>query len=183
VIDRDLEWAVVPHSSLSRNEGVPGSSPGVGFRSALDDEEPRRIPRKGEYPPSSDLGGVFHMRRWVFTALLLALAMLTFPLAAGAGWGNSPYDKSDCTYTKETNFLFCEKTFSVETVTTEQIGITDGSCPSGTRLFRRTGILVESTRVFDGFDGPAPNANRNVLGDDVPQVFWKDFTDTEIGCL
>jgi hypothetical protein len=28
---RGLSWTAVPRSSLSRNEGVPGSSPGVGF--------------------------------------------------------------------------------------------------------------------------------------------------------
>jgi hypothetical protein len=28
---RALAWTRVPHSSLPRNEGVPGSSPGVGF--------------------------------------------------------------------------------------------------------------------------------------------------------
>ena len=39
------------------------------------------------------------MGRWVFTALLLVVALLTFP--ACAGWRNSPYDKRDCTYEKE----------------------------------------------------------------------------------
>ncbi len=93
------------------------------------------------------------MRRWVFTTLLLGLFMLAFPLAASAGWGNSPYDKSDCTYTKESNFLFCETIVNHETVKTEQIGIADDSCPSGTRLFQRTGTFVEPTLVFDGFAG------------------------------
>jgi hypothetical protein len=31
VLDRARSWTAVPQSSLSRNEGVPGSSPGVGF--------------------------------------------------------------------------------------------------------------------------------------------------------
>jgi hypothetical protein len=126
------------------------------------------------------------MRRWVFTTLLLGLFTLAFPLAASAGWGNSPYDKSDCTYTKESNFLFCETIVTHQTVKTEQIGIADDSCPSGTRLFRRTGTFVEPTLVFDAFEGHTPHANRNLFGDDVPllgQEFWKDFTDTEIGCL
>ena len=30
VASRGPAWPVLPHSSLSRNEGVPGSSPGVG---------------------------------------------------------------------------------------------------------------------------------------------------------
>jgi len=29
--ERAREWTRVPHSSFPRNEGVPGSSPGVGF--------------------------------------------------------------------------------------------------------------------------------------------------------
>jgi hypothetical protein len=31
VAARARAWTPVPHSSFSRNEGVPGSSPGVGF--------------------------------------------------------------------------------------------------------------------------------------------------------
>jgi hypothetical protein len=125
------------------------------------------------------------MRRWVFTALLLVLAMLTFPLAAGAGWGNSRYDKSDCTYTKETNVLFCETTIMFEIVKTEQMGIADESCPSGTRLVRRTGTYVEPTRVFHYYQGRTPHENRILLWDDetlVGQEFWTDFTDVDIGC-
>jgi hypothetical protein len=126
------------------------------------------------------------MRRWVFTALPLGLFVLSFPLVASAGWGNSPYEKGDCTYTKETNFLYCETIVNFETFATEQLAFADESCPSGTRLVRRTGTFVEPRRVFDGYAGPAPNANRNLFGNDVPlfgQEFWKDFTDTDLGCL
>jgi hypothetical protein len=35
VPDRAREWTCVPHSSFPRNEGVPGSSPGVGFLAHL----------------------------------------------------------------------------------------------------------------------------------------------------
>jgi hypothetical protein len=125
------------------------------------------------------------MRRWVFTALPLALALLAFPLAASAGWGNSPYDKHDCTYTKETNILFCETTILFETVKTEQMGIADESCPSGTRLVRRTGTYVEPRRVFDTYEGRTPHENRMLFGNDVPlfgQEFWRDFTDVDLGC-
>ena len=125
------------------------------------------------------------MRSWVFTALLLVLAMLTFPLAAGAGWGNSLYDKSECTYTKETNVLFCATTITHEIVTTVQIGIADESRPSGTRLVRRTGTYVEPTRVFDAYEGRTPHAKRFLFGNDEPlfgQEFWKDFADVDLGC-
>ncbi|HKX47043.1 MAG TPA: hypothetical protein VJM06_00125 [Gaiellaceae bacterium] len=126
------------------------------------------------------------MRRWVFTALLLGLSTLTFPFAASAGWGNSPYEKGDCTYTKETHSLYCETIVIHETVKTEVLSIADESCLSGLRQVSRTGTFVEPTFVFDGFDGPAPNANRNTFGDDVPlfgEEFWTDFTDTALGCF
>ena len=124
------------------------------------------------------------MRRWVFTALLFVLALLMFPLAASAGWGNWPYDKSDCTYTKESHSLYCETIVTHETVKTEVLSIADESCPSGLRQTSRTGTFVEQTFVFDGFDGPAPNANRNTFGNDIPLLgLWKDFTDTALGCF
>ena len=126
------------------------------------------------------------MRRWVLFVVLLGVVALALPLTASAGWGNSPYDKSDCTYSKETNSMYCETIVNHEVVKTEEVRIADASCPSGFRLFSRTGTFVEPTLVFDGFDGPSPNANRNTFGDDVPllgEEFWKDFSDTEIGCL
>ena len=126
------------------------------------------------------------MRRWVLTALLLGLIVLTFPLAASAGWGNSRYDKDDCTYTKESNVLFCETTFTVETVKTEEFAIPDETCPSGTRVTRRTGTFVEPWMVFDGFEGHTPQAKRNLFGNESPllgQEFWKDYTDTNLGCV
>jgi hypothetical protein len=113
------------------------------------------------------------------------VAMLAFPLAASAGWGNSAYDKDDCTYTKETNLLYCEGTILFETVKTEQMAIADASCSTGTRLIRRTGTYVEPTRVFDAYEGRTPHANRILFGNDVPlfgQEFWKDFTDVDLGC-
>lgn len=125
------------------------------------------------------------MRRWVFTALLLALAMLTFPLAAGAGWAGSLYKKSECTYTKETNFLFCETTVMLETFTTEHRSFPDASCPSGTRGVDRTGTLVEPSRLTDTYAGPVPHAKWHLdheLAQLIGQEFWKDFTDTDTGC-
>jgi hypothetical protein len=71
-------------------------------------------------------------------------------------------------------------------VTTEQMGIADELCPSGTRLVRRTGTYVEPTRVFDTYEGRTPHANRILFEGDVPllgQEFWKDFTDVDLGCL
>ncbi len=127
------------------------------------------------------------MRRWVLFVVLLGVVALALPLTASAGgWAGSRYDKSECTYTKETNFLFCQSTFTVETVKTEQIAIPDETCPSGTRVFRRTGTFVEPWMVFDAFAGHTPHSKNNLFGNEVPllgQEFWKDFTDTDLGCV
>jgi hypothetical protein len=124
--------------------------------------------------------------RAVGTVVSLCLLALALPLAASAGgWAGSRYEKSECTYTKETNFLFCESTFTVETVKTEQIGLADETCETGTRLISRTGTFVEPWRVFDAFEGRTPHAKNNLFGNEFPllgQEFWKDFTDTDLGC-
>ena len=126
------------------------------------------------------------MRRWVLFVVLLGVVALALPLAASpGGWAGSRYDKSECTYTKETNFLFCQTTFTVETVTSEQFAIPDETCPSGTRLVRRTGTFVEPWMAFDAYAGHTPHAKWNLFGDSSPllgQEFWKDFTDTGLGC-
>jgi len=127
------------------------------------------------------------MRKWVLSVVALALIALGIPLLASAGgWAGSRYDKSECTYTKETNFLLCQTTFTVETVTTEQFGIADEACPiTGTRLVRRTGTFVEPWMVFDAFQGHTPHEKRRLFGQSEPligQEFWKDFTDTDLGC-
>jgi hypothetical protein len=127
------------------------------------------------------------MRRLVLSVMLLGVVALAFPLVASAGgWAGSRYDKSECTYTKESNLLYCQSTFTVETVKSEQIAIPDETCPSGTRVFQRTGTFVEPWMVFDGFEGHTPHAKGNLFGDEVPllgQEFWKDFTDTDLGCV
>jgi hypothetical protein len=127
------------------------------------------------------------MRKWVLSVVVLAVIALAIPLSAYAGgWAGSRYDKSECTYTKESNFLFCQTTFTVETVMTAQMAIADEACPSGTRLLRRTGTFVEPWTVFDAFEGHTPHAKWNLFGNEAPlagQEFWKDFTDTDLGCL
>ena len=72
-----------------------------------------------------------------------------------------------------------------ESFQTQVLAFADESCPTGTRLVSRTGTFVEPTRVFDAFQGHVPNAKRNLFGNDVPllgEEFWKDFTDTPLGC-
>jgi hypothetical protein len=127
------------------------------------------------------------MRRWVLFVVLLGVVVLTLPLAASAGgWAGSIYDKSECTYTKESNFLFCETTRTFESVRTEQMAFPDATCPSGTKLVSRTGTFLEVWRTFDGFEGHTPHSKNNVFGNDVPlldQWHWESFTDTDLGCV
>jgi hypothetical protein len=123
--------------------------------------------------------------RAVTSFVLLCLLALVFPIASNAGWGGSRYEKSDCTYSKETNLLFCEETFTIETLQTEQMTIPDASCTSTLRLVRRTGTYVEPTRVWAIYEGHVPR-KRELTGDTTPVIgaeFWKDFTDVDLGCV
>ena len=126
------------------------------------------------------------MRRFLL-GLVVAVVALALPIAASAGgWAGSRYDKTECTYSKETNSLFCESRFTVETFKTEQIAFPDAACPSGTRVISRTGWFVEPWRVFDGYTGHVPVSKHNTFGDEVPMLgleFWRDFTDTALGCV
>ena len=127
------------------------------------------------------------MVRRVILGLLVAATVLVFPIAGSAGgWAGSRYDKSECTYSKATNSLFCESTFTVETFTTERMAFPEESCPSGTRGVSRTGWFVEVWRVFDAYTGHTPVRKHNVFGNESP-VFglehWRDFTDTDLGCV
>lgn len=128
------------------------------------------------------------MRRWVFTALLLCLLALAFPLAVSAGgWAGSRYDKSECTYTKATNVLYCETIVTTETFMTAVMSIDDGSCPTGAlHQISRTGTFVEPQRSFEWFAGRTPHQRYMFAGNEEPlfgQEHWEDFTDTDLGCF
>ncbi len=125
--------------------------------------------------------------RRIILGLVVAAVALALPMAAiGGGWAGSRYDKSECTYSKDTNSLYCESTFSVESFMTEDRATPDASCPSGTRVTRRTGWFVEVWRVFDGYTGHAPVRHHNVFGNESPLFdlwHWRSFTDTDLGCV
>lgn len=125
------------------------------------------------------------MRNWVLSVVTLALIALAAPLVASAGgWAGSIYDKSECTYTKETNTLFCETARTTETFTTEQMTSPDATCASGLRLISRTGTRVEVTPVFDFYWGRAPVHTHNLGGNEgLPSEHWENFTDTPLGCV
>lgn len=121
-------------------------------------------------------------------ALLLVIAGLFLGYAttanAAGGWGGSRYDKSDCTYSKETRTLYCEAWFTDEIHTTEQFVIADDSCTSTVRLIERTGWQMTTYRGWGLFNGPVPSAANEIAGDeDGFTVTWRDYTDRDLGCL
>jgi hypothetical protein len=125
------------------------------------------------------------MRKWVLSVVALCLIALAIPLAASAGgWAGSRYDKSECTYTKESNFLFCQSTFTVENFTTEILSFADETCASGIRRISRTGTFVEPFMVFDSFEGRVPLEKYSIGGNESPTGpgVWVSFTDTDLGC-
>jgi hypothetical protein len=120
----------------------------------------------------------------VFTLLTVALVALALPAIASAGnWAGSRYDKSDCTYTKETDSLFCEAWFTEEEFTTEQSAVADASCESGLRIIERTGWQVTTYRGWGVFTGRVPHARNEVVGnEDGFSVTWRDYVDVDRGC-
>jgi hypothetical protein len=61
-------------------------------------------------------------------------------------WVLARYEKSDCTYTKSTNVLYCEARFRQEEQTTANLTVPDVSCATVLRLVQRTGLLVTTFR-------------------------------------
>lgn len=126
------------------------------------------------------------MSKWVLSVVVLGLITLATPLAASAGgWAGSRYDKSEYTYTKESNVLFCQSTFAVvEENKTDEFAIPDDSCPLGTRTIRRAGRFGEPWMVFDGFEGRVPHAKYVLFGNESPTGpgVWESFADTDLGC-
>ena len=121
-------------------------------------------------------------------ALLLVLAGLFLGHAttanAAGGWGGSRYEKSDCTYSKETRTLFCEAWFTEESYTTEQFAVPDDSCASTLRLIELTGWQMTTYRGWGLFYGTVPHTANEIAGnEDGFTVTWRDVTDRDLGCL
>lgn len=122
----------------------------------------------------------------VLLAAVVAAALTFTATASAGGWAGSRYDKSECTYSKESDSLYCEGTFTFEEFRTEQMALPDASCPSGTRLIGRTGWFVEIWLGFDGYTGHVPVSKHNTFGNEVPLLgleHWRDYTDTDLGCV
>jgi hypothetical protein len=124
------------------------------------------------------------MKKLAFAGTLIVA--LTFAAEANAGgWAGSRYDKSNCTYNKESNILYCEARFrgSAEQ-TTAFVYVSDSECASGTRVVERTGTLVETFRGWGYFTGHVPLSKNEIVGDEDSFEFtWENFTDVDQGCL
>jgi hypothetical protein len=122
--------------------------------------------------------------------VLAAMAVLALSFAAQAsagGYAGSRYSKSDCTYTKATNILYCEATFTTKIPnSTAQIFVNDPTCVgSGQRVFQRTGTIIETFRGFDWYTGRVPLAKNDIAGDEDSFVdTWAPgYVDVDLGCL
>lgn len=115
----------------------------------------------------------------------LVLGLLTFcSSAAAGGWAGSRYSKSDCTYSQETNTVFCEARFTDEIFTTVGMTVVDEQCQTGLRLIERTGWLVITYRGWGLFSGHVPVHHKEIAGnEDSFEETWRDYTDLDLGCL
>ena len=121
-------------------------------------------------------------RALVALAAIIGLLALTGTATAG-GWAGSRYAKSDCTYSRDTDTLFCEAIFTTEESATAQFGVSDSTCASTIRLIRRTGVLVTTFRGWGLFAGRTPVRHKEIVGnEDGFQESWRDFTDRDLGC-
>ena len=120
----------------------------------------------------------------LMVATVLLLALTSVGAASAGGWAGSRYDKSDCTYSKESNILYCEATFSHEGFATEDHAIADERCPNGLRLIRRTGWRTETWVGWDLYTGRTPVRHHSIAGNEgSPEVSWRDFVDVDLGCV
>lgn len=121
----------------------------------------------------------------IVTVVIAAFAFLVIVGNASAGgYAGSRYEKSDCTYTKSTNVLYCEARFRQEEQTTANLTVPDASCASGLRLVQRTGLLVTTFRGWGYFTGRVPLAKNEIAGDeDSFEESWENFTDVDLGCV
>ena len=85
-------------------------------------------------------------------SLVLVVSFLAFTsTAAAGGWAGSRYDKKNCIYDTESNFLSCSAWFADETYTTLTFGISDATCASTIRIVERTGWQVTTYRGWGVF--------------------------------
>jgi hypothetical protein len=123
------------------------------------------------------------MKTIVGAAAALCCLILASTAAAG-GWAGSRYDKADCTYNKETDMVYCEARFTEESFTTQNLGLSDSSCPSTIRMIQRTGWRVTTYRGWGIFFGRVPVRHKEFAGnEDSFDETWRDYIDVDLGCL
>ena len=121
-------------------------------------------------------------RTLVALAAVVGLLAMTGTASAG-GWAGSRYAKSDCTYNRDTDTLFCAALFTSEEQATERFGMSDPSCTSAIRLIERTGTRITTFRGWGLFAGRTPVSHKELAGDeDGFQFSWRNFTDRDLGC-
>ena len=127
------------------------------------------------------------MRTSAVVSIVFALVVLGFPAAAGAGWGGSNYEKSQCTRSDTPNGrpgIRCEQTFTQLEARSGAVLVGDASCPSGQRLMRTEQTVEVTWKRFDVFDGPVPHAQFALFGDEFPisQRLISEVITTPLGC-
>jgi len=121
-------------------------------------------------------------RTLVALAAVVGLLAITGTASAG-GWAGSRYAKSDCTYNRDTDTLFCAALFTDEEQATEQFGMSDLSCTSTIRLIERTGTRITTFRGWGLFAGRAPVGHKELAAnEDSFQFSWRNVTDRDLGC-
>jgi hypothetical protein len=121
-------------------------------------------------------------RTLVVLAAVVGLLAITGTASAG-GWAGSRYAKSDCTYDRASDTVFCQAWFTSEEQATEQMGVSDLSCTSTIRIIERTGTRVTTFRGWGLFAGHTPVSHKEIAGDeDSFQFSWRNFTDSDLGC-
>jgi hypothetical protein len=119
----------------------------------------------------------------VVLAAVVGVLAITGTASAG-GWAGSRYAKSDCTYDRGSDTLFCQAWFTSEEQVTEQFAAPDSTCPSTLRFFVRTGTRVTTFRGWGLFAGRTPVGHKELAGDeDGFEISWRDVHDTALDCV
>ena len=127
--------------------------------------------------------------RVLYLGVIALAAAVVLPFSASATaktWAGSPYVRADCALTVDrgTTLLNCGKWVVSAEQTTQTILVADESCAAGIRTVERSGTLETSFFRFDLYVGPVPLQKFNVAGNEGSTTeVWRDFTDTDLGCV
>ena len=127
------------------------------------------------------------MRRATLCILPVAISLLVAvgAQAKSSDWAGSRYSKQDCHRVSGGTRpgLYCEKWVTTRAQSTQTLGVTDDQCPTGIRLYSRSGTIEERFKVYDSYDGPVSIARFAIGGNESSYTeTWIDFNDTDLGC-